>query len=128
MSDRKGWLPQRTTRRVYHSCFVQGGAVFGRQWLFYKGEKLVGVALSDEVPKAISLVYFYHDPEWRRDGPGTCSIVTQLLDAQERGLDYAYLGYQIDDCTSMSYKSAFRPHELLESYPADDASPNWAAE
>ena len=79
----------------------------------------------DEVPGAISLVYCFYHPDWRARSPGTFSILNQLLYAQERKLQYAYLGYWIEACKSMSYKSRFRPHEILAAYPADDAEPVW---
>ena len=77
---------------------------------------------------AISLVYFFYDPDWRADSPGTFSILNQLLYAKSAGIDYAYLGYWIDECQSMRYKGRFYPREVLAKYPAADESPVWLPE
>jgi arginine-tRNA-protein transferase len=33
--------------------------------------------------------------------------------ARERGLPYVYLGYFVEGCRSLEYKSRFRPNEVL---------------
>src|SRR5947209_911932 len=85
MHEYRGWPLQEVTLETYHRDFVAGGASSGKQWLYFDEEKLVGVALMDEVPGAISLVYCFYDPEWRALSPGTFSILTQLRYAQEKG-------------------------------------------
>ena len=57
--------------------------------------------------------------------PLSFSILTQFRYARERGYRYAYLGYWIPENRSMSYKSQYRPHEILTRYPADGESPEW---
>jgi arginine-tRNA-protein transferase len=79
----------------------------------------------DEVPDAISLVYYFHDPTWRPLSPGTYSVMVQLQYARERGLRYAYPGYWVAANDSMNYKIRFRPHERLKHYPTDDEPPLW---
>ena len=79
----------------------------------------------DQVPGAISLTYFFYDPDWRAASPGTYSILNQLLYARSAGLDYAYLGYWIDECPSMSYKGGFHPRQILADYPAEEDEPVW---
>ncbi len=125
MHEHRGWPSQETDERLYRDEFLSGGGGAGRQWLYFDGDQLVGVAIMDEVPRAISLVYFFYDPDWRRRSPGTFSILNQLRYAQSRGLDYAYLGYWIEACPSMSYKGRFRPHEILREYPDEKSAPVW---
>jgi len=125
MLRHRRWPERTITPREYASDFLSGATAVGRQWLYFDGDKLVGVALMDEVPNAISLVYCFYDPAWRARSPGTFSILTQLLYAQEKGLEHAYLGYWIDACQSMAYKARFRPHEILKSYPPDSQPPVW---
>jgi arginine-tRNA-protein transferase len=122
----RGWPIERITQDSYRRQFLSGAAHCGRQWLYFNQERLVGVALMDQVPGAISLVYFFYDSAWRADSPGTFSILNQLLYAKSSGLDYAYLGYWIEECQSMRYKGRFHPREILERYPAESETPVWS--
>ncbi len=127
MHEHRGWPLQQVTARSYYENFLSCANSANKQWLYWEDDRLVGVALMDEVPGAISLVYCFYDPEWRARSPGTFSILNQLLYAKARQHDYAYLGYWIEDCPSMSYKSRFQPHELLTEHPADNAAPVWTS-
>jgi len=77
------------------------------------GDQLIGVAVVDGAPSWLNAVYFYFDPlqSWR--SPGTLNILTMNHICASRQIDYLYLGYWIDGHSRMSYKNAFRPHELL---------------
>ena len=125
MHEHRGWDPRAATISSYRDSFLSGPAELGRQWLFFEADQLIGVALMDRVPDAISLVYFFHEPTWRARSPGRFSILKQLLYAKEQGLQYAYLGYWIERCGSMNYKNRFRPHEILAEYVPDEGTPVW---
>lgn len=125
MHDHRSWGMQQTELSSYRDEFLSGAAEHGRQWMYFDQDRLIGVAIMDEVPGAISLVYCYYDPDWRANSPGTYSILNQLLYAKRRGFDYAYLGYWIEDCQSMRYKARFGPHEILTRYPEDGETPEW---
>jgi arginine-tRNA-protein transferase len=125
MHEHRGWPLQEVTLETYYRDFVAGGTTSGKQWLYFEGERLVGVALMDEVPGAISLVYCFYDPDWRAQSPGTFSILTQLLYAQAKGLDYAYFGYWVQGCQSLNYKGQYRPHEVLRGLPKEFEPPVW---
>ncbi len=75
--------------------------------------KLAGVVVSDEMENALSAVYTYFDPDLHRRSLGTFGILLQLQYAQERQLQYLYLGYWIKECQKMSYKIEYRPIELF---------------
>jgi arginine-tRNA-protein transferase len=113
MHEHRGWALQVASNASYHDMFLSGPSELGRQWLYFTGDKLIGVALMDEVPQAVSLVYFFHDPEWRAQSPGVFSILNQLRYARSQGMEHAYLGYWIKDCPSMNYKNRFAPYEML---------------
>ena len=49
--------------------------------------------LMDVAPHAVSLVYFFYDPAWRKHSPGRFSILNQLAHARQQDISYAYLGY-----------------------------------
>jgi leucyl-tRNA---protein transferase len=125
MHEHRGWELQQASTAHYRDMFLSGPAELGSQWLYFDGDKLIGVAMMDEAPQAVSLVYFFHDPAWRGHSPGVYSILTQILYAKSRGLLYAYPGYQIDDCPSMNYKIRFGPHEMLDDYVAEGEKPVW---
>jgi arginine-tRNA-protein transferase len=125
MTTARGWPLQQTTLVDYAESFLSGPRDLGRQWLYFDQHRLIGVALMDQAPGAISLVYCFYDPDWRSRSPGTYSILNQLRYAGAAGLDYAYLGYWIESCRSMSYKARFGPHEILAEYPRDGGRPVW---
>jgi arginyl-tRNA--protein-N-Asp/Glu arginylyltransferase len=125
MHEHRGWGLQRATNATYREMFISGPAELGRQWLYFERDRLIGVAIMDEVPQAVSLVYFFHDPEWRAQSPGVFSILNQIRYAGSQGMQHAYLGYWIKDCQSMNYKNRFAPYEMLENYLGEKDEPIW---
>lgn len=89
------------------------------------GDRLVAVAIVDETPGALSAVYTFHDPEYRRFSLGTLSILRQLEQAALRDKRYVYLGYRVLGCPSSEYKARFLPHELMTAWVGFDAEPRW---
>lgn len=77
------------------------------------GDQLLGVAIVDGAPQWLNAVYFFFDPEQGWRSPGTLNILTLNHICLTHGIELLYLGYWIDGHGGMSYKSAFRPHELL---------------
>ncbi len=76
--------------------------------------RLVGVAVTDRTENSLSAVYTFFDPAYSaKNSLGTYAILYQIKLARNEGLDYVYLGYWIRDCNKMSYKSRFRPYQLL---------------
>lgn len=78
---------------------------------FREEGKLVMVAVTDELDDALSALYTYFDPDLAHRSLGTLAILTQIQKAYEWQKRYVYLGYQIDACQKMNYKSKFLPHE-----------------
>ena len=96
MHEHRGWELQHASIASFHDMFLSGPSSLGKQWLYFSGDKLIGVAMMDEVPQhGVSLVYFFHDPEWRAQSPGVFSVITQLEYAKAKGYEHAYLGYWI---------------------------------
>jgi len=77
------------------------------------GEQLLGVAVVDYAASWLNAVYFFFDPEQSWRSPGTLNILTLNHLCKSHQIDYLYLGYWINGHPGMSYKNAFRPHELL---------------
>lgn len=79
---------------------------------FYQGETLVGVAVTDKLQDALSLVYTFFDPELSRQRSlGVFAILKQIEWAREQGMQYVYPGYWIAESPKMRYKTRFQPIE-----------------
>ena len=78
---------------------------------FRLDERLMAVAVTDVTPGGLSAVYTFFDPDLSDRAPGTFAILCQIEAAKGLGLPYLYLGYWIEACGKMSYKSNFRPLE-----------------
>ena len=77
----------------------------------WHGDKLISVAVTDELPDALSAVYTFYHPDYRQYGLGVLSILKQIETTKSLNKPYLYLGYQIDDCQKMNYKNRFFPHQ-----------------
>lgn len=80
---------------------------------FYRNEKLMAVAVMDELERGMSAVYTFFDPDESKRSLGKFVILWQIRAAMARNMPYLYLGYWIKDCAKMQYKSSFRPIEML---------------
>ena len=117
MTERKDWPDHAVTPAGYYQTFVEGREGFGHELLFVEGERLVAVALVDLLPRAISAVYCYYDPELRARALGVYSILRQVDLARYRSATHLFLGYWIDGNASMRYKARYQPHEILQGRP-----------
>mgnify|MGYP003384422781 CR=1 FL=1 len=74
-------------------------------------KELICVAVTDELTNGLSAVYTFYHPNYKNNGLGRFSILTQINLCRQLGLPYLYLGYQIDNCQKMNYKNSYFPHE-----------------
>jgi arginyl-tRNA--protein-N-Asp/Glu arginylyltransferase len=100
------------TREQFDSFLTEA---WGRTHFFgmFAAEKLLGVAVVDELDNAFSAVYTFYDPDETSRSLGHFAILWQIEEAKRRNLSYVYLGYWIKNCRKMNYKSQYRPIELL---------------
>lgn len=125
MAERKGWQEKSIDPFDYYQTFVDGNHEFAHELLYLEGERLLGVALIDLLPQAVSAVYCYYEPEERHRGLGVFSVLQHIELARKRGIPYVYLGYLVDGNRSMRYKARYRPHEILAGRPPFQAEAEW---
>lgn len=76
-------------------------------------DHLVAIAVTDELEQGLSALYTFFDPDEERRSLGTYGILWQIEAAKNAGLEYLYLGYWVRDCRKMSYKTAYKPLDML---------------
>lgn len=128
MTARRGWPVQQTTPEDYYQSFVDGHFDFAREFLYLRDGELIGIGMVDMTERVQSSVYFFHDPQWRNQSPGTFSVLSEIEVGQDANRQYQYMGYYIRDCGSMNYKSRFRPHEFLQGNVSEGQIPVWTSQ
>lgn len=100
------------SREQYQSFLIEGSH-FTRFAEMRLNGQLVGLAVIDQLDDGFSAIYTFYDPNYQSRGLGTFAILWQIEEVKRRGEQYLYLGYWIRECHKMSYKSRFRPIEVL---------------
>lgn len=78
--------------------------------------RLVGCCLTDKQSDGLSMIYSFYEPDLaHRPGLGNFIIMDHITRAARAGLPYVYLGYWIESCSRMAYKTKFKPVEALIS-------------
>lgn len=77
--------------------------------------RLIGVAVTDQLPNSLSAIYSFFAPSEDKRSLGSLMILLQCRLAKLMGKNYLYLGYQIDDSRKMNYKKSYQPNEILTS-------------
>ncbi len=79
---------------------------------FRHGERLVAGIIIDKLFDGFSAVYSFFDVDFdTRRSLGNHMILWLVHHAEELQLDYVYLGFWIQNCKKMAYKSDFQPLE-----------------
>ncbi|MEK6750359.1 MAG: arginyltransferase [Pseudomonadota bacterium] len=84
-------------------------------WLveFRLNNTLLAVACTDVLDQGLSAVYTFYAPEHAKRGLGVLAVMWQIQEARRLGLLWVYLGYWIEDCEKMNYKTQYQPLEIL---------------
>lgn len=80
------------------------------------GEKLLAVAVTDAVNDGLSAVYTFFDPDFADRGLGRYCILQQIELCRSLSSPYLYLGYWVDGCQKMQYKTDFQPQEHFDGH------------
>ena len=86
---------------------------------YYSEGQLMAVGLIDEMPRSLSSIYFFFDPEFAHLSPGVFSALCEIELARRLGKEHVYFGYCVPGCQSLTYKALFRPHEVMVGRPGD---------
>ena len=108
----KGW-PEHPAKdpESYANSYIENPFPT-EEWCYYHRSRLVGVGYVDSLPRAMSGIYFFYDPDHRQRSLGTWNILCMLEEATKRGIPHLYLGYYVAKCQSMLYKARFLPCEV----------------
>ena len=124
-SQKDAWKYKEINLSEYYENFAQGAHGFGKEVLYVRDDKLVGVDLIDIVEDGISAIYFFYDPDYAYYSLGTFSLLYQIEIAKSMGLRYIYLGYWVDGCKAFAYKKRFSGLEILDGFPNMEEEPQW---
>lgn len=80
---------------------------------FFIADELAAVAIVDQLDNALSAVYTFFEPKFSSYSPGVYAVLWQIQQAQQRGLEWLYLGFWIGDCDKMNYKTQYQPLQRL---------------
>uniref|UniRef100_A0A6G1SG75 Arginyl-tRNA--protein transferase 1 n=1 Tax=Aceria tosichella TaxID=561515 RepID=A0A6G1SG75_9ACAR len=96
---------------------------------YYLDDKLIATGVLDVLPKCITTVYFFYDPDYDFLNLGIYSALIEISmirqmdkhyissssnsDNSENQLVNYYLGFYVHECKKMHYKTRFRPSYLL---------------
>ncbi len=119
------WSHRNISPREYKENFVEGAYEFGKEVLYLRDGKIIGVDLLDILDDGISSIYFYYDPDYSRLSLGVYSLIYQIELAKVLELRWIYLGYWVDGCKAFAYKSNFKPQEILDGFPKLNEGTDW---
>ena len=125
--DKDDWNYRSISRREYIENFVEGAHEYGKEVLYIRDDKLIGVDLIDILNDGISAIYFYYDPDYARLSLGTYSLLYQIKLARILQLRWIYLGYWVEGCKAFAYKPKFKPQQILDGFPPLDTPASWEA-
>jgi len=83
------------------------------EWCYYVDGRLIGVGHVDVLPNGLSAIYFFYDPDERDRSLGTYNVMRVIRSAKKSRIPHVYLGYYVEGCRSLEYKSRFQPNEVL---------------
>jgi len=106
-----GNMAEDTDADNYRRFLVDAWGGVTRFIEFWLEDQLIGIAVTDQLEQGLSAVYTFFDPQLTDRAPGVFAILTQIEMARRLALPYLYLGYWIQNCQKMAYKTRFQPLE-----------------
>jgi leucyl-tRNA---protein transferase len=84
----------------------------------WEDETLRAIVLTDITVNTVSGIYHYYDPEGESRSLGTFAMLQTIELARTLAKPWAYFGYWVAACPSLSYKANFQPCEVLHEVGA----------
>lgn len=105
----------QTMSRSYETFreFLYDSPIETLEFRYSIGDRLIGVSLVDRWNGGLSSVYMYFDPGYASRSMGTFSVLWEVDFCRRQRLPYYYLGYYVAGSDKMTYKSRFRPNQVL---------------
>jgi arginine-tRNA-protein transferase len=91
------------------------------QWadtIFYEfrlEKHLIAVAVIDVLATGLSAVYTFFDPAFEKRSLGTFAVLWEIEEVKRLKLEWLYLGYWIEGCRKMDYKTNYQPLEYYRN-------------
>jgi arginine-tRNA-protein transferase len=82
---------------------------------FSINDELAGVAIVDQLDNALSAVYTFFDPKFSSYSLGVYAVLWQIDYAKLQHKNFLYLGFWIQACQKMAYKSHYQPLQLFRN-------------
>ncbi|WIO75574.1 arginyltransferase [Porticoccaceae bacterium LTM1] len=99
--------------RSQYDDFIGSTAPFTRFLEFRKDGRLLAASVADILDNGLSAIYTYFDPSEDQRSLGAFAILSMINFARQNYIPHVYLGYWIDGCRKMRYKTQYQPVELL---------------
>ncbi|MEI6067771.1 MAG: arginyltransferase [Methylococcaceae bacterium] len=80
---------------------------------FSINNELAGVAVIDQFEQAWSAVYTFFEPKFNDYSLGVYAVLWQIEQLVRQQKEFLYLGFWIQACKKMAYKSDYQPLQLL---------------
>jgi len=80
---------------------------------FSINNELAGVAVIDQFEQAWSAVYTFFEPKFSSYSLGVYAVLWQIEQACLQQKEFLYLGFWIEACKKMAYKTDYQPLQLL---------------
>lgn len=103
--------PMYPTSRKAFDDFLGAGWSTTRYLKLYHQQQLVAVCVCDVLPQALSAVYTFFEPTLTHLSLGRLAVLRQIEQSNKANKSWLYLGYQIDACQKMNYKSHYLPNQ-----------------
>ncbi|MCK5728139.1 MAG: arginyltransferase [Methylococcales bacterium] len=78
---------------------------------FFIDNQLAAVAVVDFLDQSLSAVYTFFEPSLSAYSLGVYAVLWQIEHAHQLNLTYVYLGYWVEQCQKMAYKTHYQPLE-----------------
>jgi arginine-tRNA-protein transferase len=128
MEEKKGWEYKEIDKEGYYKSFLSSNVEGAYEITYFIENQLVGIDIVDIINDGISSTYFVYDPDFIHLSLGNFSIYQNILLAKTKSLKWFYLGYYVDGCESLDYKSKFKPFYILQDRPDIDEEAIWLKE